>query len=804
MSTSFEWNPEELYAHPGETLYKHLVNTANRMRMLVEQSGASVPQRDLAWIGGFCHDIGKATEDFQEYLHCGVDGRTWRGDPKHKSHSKLGAQLCLIMGEQLLTARNELTKSNKLDLWLVALAIRSHHGRLHDFNASSFQLVGYNENGEDRQLLTHQIDRLRRPQFDQLLLLPDLKTDFSPQKIIEMLLDDERWENWYVDDYHFEKLLRTEINLRAWTFLKLVFGALLQADKEQNLRGDFPRRSFQAERTKQFVAEFVPQNEIDQIRHQLFKQCTEYADQVDLTSTHVHQLTLPTGAGKTLSGLQVASILRKRLEANGKQPRIIYTLPFISIIEQNFEVFSEVFGERSGDFLLAHHHLANLDFRAKGQELDGVEAAFKIEGWESEIIVTTFHQLFEALFGTANASNRKMAALQDAIVILDEPQALPIHFFPLIRAGLQAMIRELGWHVVLMTATPPLLFEKNNPLCKQIVNDFQQVFEQFNRYYLIDKRNEISTTTQLMDALVQEWHAGAHRILIVANTVNSSREIYDGVKEFCEANHITTYYLSTEVLPLHRKQKINLIGKAEPMIVVSTQLIEAGVDISLDIVFRDFAPMPSLIQSAGRCRRHDWQECSGRVIVMKLHDEKGNPFSGKIYDPLMLSRTEDILKSCSENKIWPLIQEYYEQIQAAISQEVSIELVKKLAKLQLSIVDERFDLIDPLGPRRDMLILYDETAQTLFVKWREFGIQMKENVEYNKRFELKSERRKIWRKLVNYLITPYEYRISKELLQRYPEGLIVVDQDIEKYYSEEIGLIPLKKGGKYVTGTNFG
>ena len=803
MSTSFEWNPDELYAHPGETLAEHLVNTANRMRMLVEQSGAPALQCDLAWIGGFCHDLGKATQDFQEYLYCGVHGLEWRGDPKHKSHSKLGAQLCLIMGEQFLTARNELTKSNKLDLWLVALAIRSHHGRLQDFNASSFQLVGYDENGEDRQLLTYQITRLRRPQFDQLLSLPDLGTDFSAQSIIDALLDDMSWENWYDVNYCFEKSLRAETDLRAWTFLKLVFGALLQADKEQNLRGNFTRRSFQAKRTQEFIGGFVPQNEIDQIRHQLFKRCTEYAGQVDLTSTHVHQLTLPTGAGKTLSGLQVASVLRKHLEADGKQPRIIYALPFISIIEQNFEVFSQVFGEDSGDFLLAHHHLADLDFRAHGEELDGVEAAFKIEGWESEIIVTTFHQLFEALFGTANATNRKMAALQNAIVILDEPQALPIRLFPLIRAGLQAMIRELGWHIVLMTATPPLLFKKNNQWCKQIVTDFQQVFEQFNRYQLIDKRNEINKTNQLVNAVSQEWQAGARRILIVANTVNSSREIYNEIKKFCDANDITIHYLSTEVLPLHRKQKIDLIGKAEPMIVISTQLIEAGVDISLDVVFRDFAPMPSLIQSAGRCRRHDWQECSGRVIVMKLHDDKGKPFSGKIYDPLMLSRTGDILRDCSENEIWPLIQNYYEQIQAAVSQDISTELVQKLTALQLRIVDEKFALIDPLGPRRDMLILYDSHAQTLYSLWCDLGKSMKETIDYSKRFAIKAERQKVWRKLANYLITPYKYRISKELLQRYPQGLIVIDQDIKEYYSEDIGLIPLEKGGDYVAGTNF-
>jgi len=803
MSISFEWNPDELYAHPGETLLQHSLAVARRTRELVQRATPAALHEELAYLAGFCHDLAKATQDYQDYLFCKASAKKWHGDPLLKSHSKLGTQFCLVIGEQWLTFKGHEEPEAKLQLWLAVLAIRSHHGELKDFGAEAFQINDI-ERGEDFQLLTKQLQRLRRPQFDALLKQFELEIELQPQVIINHLLDKTNWEQWRGFLIRLQRALRKNTQYDSWTFLKLIFGSLLQADKEQNLRHHFQRREFPCELPATHVQALRPRQEIDHLRRQLFSQCTTYAEKVDLSLTKVHQLTLPTGSGKTFCGLQVASLLRKHLEADGKQPRIIYALPFISIIEQNYEVFAKVFGEKSGDLLLAHYHLAALDFKAEGEELEGVEAAFKIEGWESELIVTTFYQLFEALFSTANASNRKLAALQNAIVILDEPQTLPIRFFPLLRGGLQAMIRSLGWHVVLMTATPPLLFEPDDPLCRQVVEDFKNCFTQFNRYSIVDRRQGLTSPAKLFEALQQEWETGTRRILIVANTVQSSRQVFTGVEDFCSEKRVRSLYLSTEILPLHRQAKIDTIGKDEPVVVVSTQLIEAGVDISLDVVFRDFAPLPSLIQSAGRCRRHDWQECVGRVIVMQLHDDRGDPCANKIYDTMMLDRTDLLLQDMEECGLWPMIQSYYEEIQSAISQDVGAKLLSHLTELQLSMVNRDFALIDPQGKRRDMLILFDENARQLYQQWRELGHAMRQvGTPYEERFALKAERQKIWRKLAAYLISPYEYRVSKELLHLHPEGLIVIDQEVNKYYNDNIGLIPLEKGREHVADTNI-
>jgi len=805
MSTSFKWNHEELYAHPGETLAEHLLTVARRTRSLVKEVNVSVLQGEVAYLAGFCHDLGKATQDFQDYLYCSARGEPWRGRTELKSHSKFGTQIFLVLGEFLLNERGCPELKEQLDIWLAALAIRSHHGRLNDFRPAAFQLIDYKEGG-DRGLLTQQIKRLRRPQFDHLLKQSEVKLILQPQLLLDAILDEPSWKRWEETNYYLEQLLRSKGEGQAWAFLKLVYGALLQADKEQNLRGHFPRQIYPAEKVQQYIQGFDSQNAVDLMRSDLFKQCTDYFESTDLSTTRIHKLTLPTGAGKTLCGLQVASLLRQRIEADsGKSSRIIYALPFVSIIEQNFDVFKKVFGTDSGDLLLSHHHLAPLDYKAQGEELDGVEAAFKIEGWESELIVTTFFQLFEALLGTANACNRKLPALQNAIIILDEPQALPIRFFPLIRQTLKIMIQQTGWHIVLMTATPPLLFDPDEPLSRDIVPNFQQVFKTFNRYRIIDRRSDLTRIDDLRMVLEEEFRDGRKRILIVANTVAESRQLHQMASLFCEDKGIPCTYLSTEVLPIHRKEKIESIASDDPVVVVSTQLIEAGVDISLDVVIRDFAPLSSLVQSAGRCCRNDFQECKGRVIIAKLQDDKSRTFAGKVYDQLMLDHTDTILSETEEKTIWPHIEEYYNEIQTAISQDKGKELARALQELRLSVVSKEFSLIDQENnsKRRDVLILCDENAVGIYRHWCELGIKMKDRAtEYQERFSIKTERQKLWRQLAGYLITPYMYRIPKDLLLRYPDGLIVIDQNVNMYYDEGQGLTELEQGAKYVAGTN--
>ncbi len=806
MPISSEWNKDVLYAHPGEPLEQHLLAVAHRTRELIRHAGDSPFREQLAFLTGLCHDLAKATEDFQDYLYCSSHGQKWMGDADLKSHGRLGTLFCLTFGEKLVevTAGDKLAMT--LEVWLAALAIRSHHGRLRDFTPEAFVLpaeIDFEEDDENFALINKQLQRLRRPHFDRLVQHADVPTLLTPQQVIDTIASRETWSCWRI--FKRRKLdphLSERCGMEAWAFLKLIYGCLLQADKEQNLPKRIERSSFPGHEVALFAQQKSYALPVEKMRRDLFLACTRYAETVDLQQIHVHQLTLPTGAGKTLSGLQVAAILRKRLEAQGKQPRIVYALPFLSIIDQNFKVFQDVFGVKGGELLLAHHHLADLDYKYQDEELDDVSAAFKIEGWESELIVTTFHQFFSTLFDTANSANRRFAALQHAIIILDEPQALPPSYLRLIRGALKAMAHALGWQVIVMTATPPLLFDPADTSYRQIVPTFRDVFAQFNRYQLLDEREQIQSIPALMEAVAREWRQGSRRILIVANTVNAAKEIYASLKPLADQHGTERHCLTTEILPIHRLEKINNIGGKAPVIVVSTQLIEAGVDISLDVVFRDFAPLPSLIQSAGRCRRHDWQECRGRVVLTHLGADENKPHANRIYAPVLLQMTEAVLRVGEEKSLWPIIQAFYERMQAAISQDEALSMLEDLRQLELKQVSMTFDLIPEKGKRRDLLILYDETARENYAQWRELGWKVHREKNLEEVFSLLALRQKIWRRLAQYLIHPFEQRLPEHLREQ-ENDLIVVEENIEAIYSKEIGLIKDESNPSPTSNTMF-
>lgn len=791
MSISFEWDKNVLYAHPGEPLEQHLLAVARRTHDLVRQAGVSPFRERLAFLTGFCHDLAKATEDFQDYLLKTSQNQKWNGDPDLKSHGRLGTLFCLSLGAKLIenSAHN---LAQHLDLWLAALAIRSHHGRLRDFTPDSFVLPVDADFEEDDNftLINRQLQRLRRPHFDKLLQHPEVPALLKPQELIDTLSDRETWSSWRrFKRLRLDRDLRNRKDMEAWGFLKLIYGCLLQADKEQNLPSRTGRAIFPAGQIPQYAQTLPGKRPVEQMRQSLFSAATHYAETVDLASVHFHLLTLPTGAGKTLAGLQCATILRQRLEPEGKTPRIVYALPFLSIIDQNFKVFQKVFGVDAGDLLLAHHHLAELDYQYLDEELDDVSAIFKIEGWESELIVTTFHQLFATLFDTANSANRRFAALQDAIIILDEPQALPPSYLRLIRGAFQALAQSLGWQVIVMTATPPLLFDPADSACRQIFPDFAEIFARFNRYRLIDERENLRSIVSLIEAIAREWEQGARRILVVTNLVRTAKEIYESLQIFATEHGVERYCLTTDIIPLHRLDKIDQkINNEAPALVVSTQLIEAGVDLSFDVVFRDFAPLPSLIQSAGRCRRHDWQEGQGRVILMKLASDGKRTDAWRIYDPVLLQITETTFRAGEERTLWPVIRGFYERMQDAISQDEALTMLQDLKDLELlNRVSMDFTLIPEKGKRRDLLILYDKNARHNYARWEELGQQVRRERDLEKVFQLLAQRRKVWRQLAQYLIHPYESRLPENLREQ-ENQLLAISENIEDIYSEETGL----------------
>lgn len=376
------------------------------------------------------------------------------------------------------------------------------------------------------------------------------------------------------------------------------------------------------------------------------------------SNRNVATLTLPTGMGKTLSGLSAALAIRNHIGGE----RIVYALPFTSVIDQVVDELEGIYQtDATGRLLTAHHHLAettiqNLDHDEDADLSDDV-AAMLAESWRAGLTVSTFVQLFESLAGPTNRQSMKVPALRNAVVVLDEPQSLPLDWWKLVPRLVEMLTEQYDATVIAMTATQPRLFDQ----AFELVDDPHTYFQAVQRIsYELDPSTERyiadqSEPKQYDDAADTLEHAVESGLstLAICNTIDSARELTDRVGDSGVLDVGTLYeaelqdrtqagadidpeafadrvqsatgrplvHLSTRLRPVDRLTLIEtakrLTERECPVLVISTQLIEAGVDISFDRVYRDLAPIDSIVQAAGRCNRSFERE-RGTVTVWWL------------------------------------------------------------------------------------------------------------------------------------------------------------------------------------------
>jgi CRISPR-associated endonuclease Cas3-HD len=378
------------------------------------------------------------------------------------------------------------------------------------------------------------------------------------------------------------------------------------------------------------------------------------------SNRNVATLTLPTGMGKTLSGLSAALAIRGRLGGE----RIVYALPFTSVIDQVVDELEDIYRtDTTGRLLTAHHHLAettiqNLDHDEDADLSDDV-AAMLAESWRAGLTVTTFVQLFESLAGPTNRQSMKIPALRNAVVVLDEPQSLPLDWWKLVPRLVEVLTEQYDATTIAMTATQPRLFDEAfDPF--ELVDDPGTYFEAVQRVsYKLDPSTERYISDQsepksyddAADTLEDAVESGLSA-LAICNTIDSARELTDQIDvsgtldvgllyenklenqeraadvdpkaladRIQSADGRPLVHLSTRLRPVDR---LTLIETAKRLtehdvavLVVSTQLVEAGVDISFDRVYRDLAPIDSIVQAAGRCNR-SFERDRGTVTVWWL------------------------------------------------------------------------------------------------------------------------------------------------------------------------------------------
>jgi len=697
-----------LYSHPGIPLEDHLIGVAELSDLFLSEKPLEIRERlnNICRIIALSHDIGKATGYFQDYLNADEKEREKLKKNRETWHS-LFSSVCAYYLTKELSLADEIYPA------FAFLAIRRHHGNLQDVRDD----VIFDDT--DAKLLHKQLESIADDSFSVLCSI--LHSTGLPLLLNKQIIS--QWIYSFAEESRqIEEMFRNiDSDVSNYITLNLIYSILLDADKSQVIVKDktvFNRKEFNsAEWVNIYKGKTIfPESPVNILREKAYQETLSH--DIDLNKK-IYSLNLPTGLGKTLTSLSFALKLKEVIKSkNGVAPRIIYALPFLSIIDQNSDVFESVIRanniEPDTSILLKHHHLSEVFYEREGNEFESDEAKILIEGWNSEIIVTTFVQLFHTLISNRNKSIRKFHRLANSIIILDEVQSIPIKYWLLVKNILMKLSEIMNSYIIFVTATEPLIFEREEII--GLVNR-DSYFTSLNRVSLKPLLNQPMT----IDSLSKHFDLNNGKsYLFILNTITSARKFYNLIRYKC----IPVTYLSTHVIPKERLNRIREIKEKKYRIVVSTQLVEAGVDIDFDVVVRDIAPLDSINQAAGRCNRNGKNK--GEVYIVLLKDDNDKKIASYVYDVVLLDISERILSKrdeIEEDEFLELIDHYYNETEERKSQDISKNLLKSIIELRYDSVDSSktsisdFKLIDDDYPKIDVFIELDEEAKEIWKKY---------------------------------------------------------------------------------------
>jgi len=689
-----------LYSHPNIQLKTHLeyvkkiglevFKTKAGLNLGVDHSDLDKALETMLYY----HDIGKSTTYFQNYLLSQTDENVKYTDGSElKSHALISACIAAYLISHNLTG-----KDKELLSAICFIAIRKHHG---DFDSLADML------SMDFKILEKQYQALQLVDFN--LALPDFKT-------LKKFIDNLSWfdglkgmEHYFLLNFCFSILVYADKSIAVFNEDFKIENLLLPSSLIDNFKS----------------ANFKPDyTELNRIRNDIYQKTEE---SLNLINEHkILAINVPTGSGKTLTVLNAA------LKLLNKEPdlkRIIYALPFTSIIDQTAGIIENIFKTSElnhEDYFLVHHHLSEVKIKLGEQDIEGDKAQLLIENWDKPLVLTTFWQLFNSILTNDNRLLRKFHNLTNSIIILDEVQTIGYQYWPLLNSILKDFVNRFNCRIILLTATMPLIFTEDNHEIFNLIPKSQRddYFKAFGRYNLslINNLTDINLDELVAIAIEHIEREPQKQFLFVFNTVKSSRDFYKKIKDHFSDKE--TIYLSSAILPLHRREKIAQIKKSKTSkIVVSTQLIEAGVDIDLDVVYRDFAPLDSVIQTSGRCNRNNGEN-TGEVYLFSFKKENANKRDcNYIYAPVALKPTDDLLKEFStfkENELLITIDKYYQKIKNSMSNDSSTNIAKAVSNLNYPEIVKLFKLIEE-QPTNLVFLEVDEKATAVLDSFKQIG-----------------------------------------------------------------------------------
>ncbi|WP_039879397.1 CRISPR-associated helicase/endonuclease Cas3 [Jonquetella anthropi] len=710
-----------------QTVEEHVRGTAALAESFANQWG------DGFWgrLAGMYHDLGKSACQWQEYLRVQDYDESASSEssededkdddkkknPIHKvSHSEAGAAAVL---EGFWDNWDEPNVSGPLTG--LAYAIAGHHAGLADWRTGGRGALINRLATKNGDL---DVSRLLNPLRQALgtgARQVDYPAELTRLDSVALNLNEEirQWlEKWFADDGS-EDVPREYLNL----WVRMLYSALVDADSLDTER--FCRPDQAAQRSRQFdmqdlkhrfdsymdekerLAEKSPVNEV---RSKVLGWCR----QAGHCEPGFFQLTVPTGGGKTLASLAFAL---EHCLTNGRR-RIIYAIPYVSIIEQTADVLRGIFGDTGA--VLEHH--SNIL-----PERETLQNKLAAENWDAPIVVTTNVQLFESLLSDRRVLCRKIHNISRSVIILDEAQMLPLQHMRGVLSVLKGLVKHFGVTVLLCTATQPALTRTFSdgqnvsfpglPEPRQIVPAGADLYQKLLRAEWVRDYNPTQPRTwdELADDLLKH-----QRVLAVVNRRGDCRELYEVIKSRSGEN---LFHLSADMCPQHRSDRIGEIkallkDESRTVRVISTQLIEAGVDIDFPVVFRALCGLDSAVQAAGRANREGQLNKLGKLGQLYLFSPmKPSPvgllLKGEQTFKAMLGQKTEFDLFCPS-----VIKEYFNRLYRDVGtfdQSKYYELLVENAEcfeFQFRTFGRDFHMIDDEG-RQSVFVAYGAGAELI-------------------------------------------------------------------------------------------
>lgn len=606
-----------------QSVETHLLEVADLARRFAEKIGLA-QQGELI---GLLHDLGKYSSAFQNYLKSAinllnpdddaefVDAKGLKGKI---DHSSAGAQLIW----QTLSHRD---RWGGISGQILALCVASHHSGLIDCLSANIEQFGSDmfakriKKGDERTHLQEacaKMDPSIGKRFAELIESSTI-SDGIKQAIRLIVRKEAKGD---------EQIIRFKVGL----LVRCLFSCLIDADRISS--ADFEKPRAAKSRPSGHYAEwgrlidlleaklstFVAAPGINNLRASIADHCKDKAD----GARGVYTLSVPTGGGKTLASLRFALHHAQQHQLD----RIIYAIPFTSIIDQNARVVREILepnGVEAGSVVLENH--SNLL-----PEEQNWKTKMLSDNWDAPVIYTTNVQVLEVLFGSGTRGARRMHQLANSVIIFDEIQTLPIKCIHMFCNAVNFLVEQCRATVVLCTATQPLinLVEKSKgalriPPENEIMPDVAALFRDLKRVEVVNSTRPGGWSSQDVCALALAEVKIARSCLVIVNTKKVAQALFALGKAEAQAD-FPVFHLSTNMCPAHRKAILKVICQRlkdrEPLLCISTQLVEAGVDVDFGTVIRSVAGLDSIAQAAGRCNRNG-ARAVGSVYVVNLPEE---------------------------------------------------------------------------------------------------------------------------------------------------------------------------------------